>query len=135
MVNDLTFQGRLVRDPDLKTTTNGVAVVSFTVAWSKKYKDKETQCFLDCTAWRATAEFVNKYFSKGKEIIVEGELETQKWTDNDGNNRSKINLQVDKAHFCGTKSSDGDTSNTYQGSDVPVDTTFDEMEDDGELPF
>jgi single stranded DNA-binding protein (ssb) len=135
MVNITTLQGRLVRDPDLRTTPNGVAVVSFTVAWSEKYKDKETQCFLDCTAWRGTAEFVDKYFSKGKEILVQGSLETRKWTDKEGNNRSSINLQVDKVHFCGTKSGDGDTSNTYQGSGVLVDTTFDEMEDDGELPF
>jgi single stranded DNA-binding protein (ssb) len=135
MVNSAVLQGRLVRDPELRTTQSGVAVASFTVAWSEKYKDTETQCFLDCTAWRGTGEFVSKYFSKGKEILVQGRLETQKWVDNDGNNRSKIQLVADKVHFCGTKSDGGDTSNTYQAASAPVDVTFDEMEDDGELPF
>ena len=103
MLNKTTLQGRLVRDPETRTTQSGVSVASFTVAWSEKYKETETKCFLPCAAWRNTGEFVQKYFSKGQEIVVEGQLSTREWTDKEGNKRSSIELTVDKAHFCGPK--------------------------------
>ena len=133
MLNNLSYQGRLVRDPALRHTQNGVAVVSFTVAWSEKYKDKETKCFLDCDAWRNTAEFVSKYFSKGQEILVEGKIRTETWEDKEtGAKRSSIKLGVDKVHFCGSKQEGGASAGAgYPSSDGG----FAEIPDDGELPF
>ena len=102
MLNHMTLQGRLVRDPEMRSTQSGSAVVSFTVAWSEKYKETEKQLFLDCTAWSGTADLVNKYFAKGKEIAVEGKLYTEKWEDKEGNKRSSIKMNVERVHFCGT---------------------------------
>lgn len=132
MLNKTLLQGRLVRDPEMRSTQSGVPVASFTVAWSKKYKETETQLFLDCTAWRGTAELVQKHFTKGKEIVVEGELSTEKWVDRDGNNRNSIKMTVDSVHFCGSKSS-GDAYSEPSGggfSELP-----EANGDDGELPF
>lgn len=127
MINKMILQGRLVRDPERRQTQAGVAVASFTVAWSEKYKETETQLFLDCTAWRGTGEMVSKYFSKGKEIAVEGRLETQKWVASDGQNRSTIKMTVDKVHFCGPK----------QGGNGYAEPEFTEMPkvSEDELPF
>lgn len=137
MLNHMALQGRLTRDPELRTTQSGTSVCSFTVAWSEKYKETETQLFLDCTAWRSTSEMVSKYFSKGKEIIVEGKLNTEKWKDKDGNNRTSIKMTVDRVHFCGPKEN-GDTCNTYHPAGAGVDVRaddFPEVDEDGELPF
>lgn len=134
MINHLILQGRLVADPELRQTQSGTNVCSFRVAWSEKYKEIETKLFLSCTAWRGTGEMISKYFSKGKEIIVEGKLSTRTW-EKDGENRSSIELTVDKAHFCGPKDGDStNTSATYQelaGSGG----WFTELADDGDLPF
>lgn len=129
MLNKTVLQGRLVRDVESRTTQSGVSVASFTVAWSEKYKETEIKCFLQCSAWRNTGEFVQKYFSKGQEILVEGQLSTREWTDKEGGKRSTIELTVDKAHFCGPKQSN-------EGGNAGA-AGFVEMEepDDGELPF
>jgi len=81
MLNHTVVQGRLVADPELRTTQSGTSVCSFRVAWSEKYKETETKLFLSCTAWRGTGEMIAKYFSKGKEILVEGKLSTKSWDD------------------------------------------------------
>ena len=142
MINRLVFQGRLVRDPDLRTTQSGVSVASFTVAWSEKYKETETKCFLPCTAWRATGEFVSKYFTKGQEINVTGKLQTREWEDKEGNKRSSIELVVDEAAFCGSKSDGGGGS--FKPAGAPIDVNNDEPRgsafselgnSDGDLPF
>jgi len=138
MINRTVFQGRLVREVDLRTTQSGVPVASFTVAWSEKYKETETKCFLPCTAWRATGEFVSKYFTKGQEINVTGKLQTREWEDKEGNKRSTIELVVDEAAFCGSKSSGAGSDNTSpSGKAYPEGTTFSEADpaDDGALPF
>ena len=136
MLNNVTYQGRLVRDVELKETNGGVPYAKFTVAWSEKYKETETVCFLDCTAFRGTAEFVNKYWGNGQEIIVEGKLVTNKWTDKEGNNRSRTELTVNKAHFCGAKQSGTGSSEYRTASNGGIDVGFtDDDEDDGELPF
>lgn len=140
MINRLVFQGRLVRDPELRTTQSGVSVASFTVAWSEKYKETETKCFLPCTAWRATGEFVSKYFTKGQEINVTGKLQTREWEDKEGNKRSTIELVVDEAAFCGSKSDGGG----FKPAGAPIDVNNDEPRgsafselgnSDGDLPF
>jgi len=141
MVNQTILQGRLCANPELRETQSGVKVCSFRVAWSEKYKEKETKLFLSCTAWRSTGEFVHKYFSKGQEIAVEGKLSTREWEDKEGNKRSTVELAVDKAHFCGSKrdGTNGGGDGNYAdpvSSGVPVSAGFEPLdENDEELPF
>lgn len=132
MINHMTLQGRLTRDPELRQTTGGVPVCSFTVAWSEKYKEQETKLFMPCTAWRATGEMVSRNFFKGKEIAVEGRLSTRDWTDNEGNKRQAIELSVDRVHFCGPKEGAGGNAPEPSASQTQ---DFTELNDDGELPF
>ena len=131
-------QGRLIADPELRQTQTGLAVCSFRVAWSEKYKDTETKLFLNCTAWRGTGEMVSKYFTKGKEILVEGKLFTREWTDKEGNRRSVVEMTVEKVHFCGPKEEVG-TGASYRAPsgavNVPGPGQFTDLDDDGELPF
>ena len=115
MLNKVTFQGRFTADPELKQTQSGVSFCNFDVAWSEKYKEVESTCFLKCRAWRTTAEFLPKYFHKGDQVIVEGRLITNSWTDDQGQKRSMIICDVDKCHFCGTKGGAQDGGN-YQAS-------------------
>ena len=132
----MILQGRLTRDPELKTTPNGVEVCNFTVAWSDKYKDNERQCFLNCNAWRQTGVFVDKYFKKGQEIAVEGQLETRKYQDKDGNNRSVTELTCDKVHFCGPKQGGGGQDTYQQPEVVQAGPEMEEIElGEDELPF
>ena len=131
MVNHLILQGRLVAQPELRHTQNGVAVASFRVAWSRKYKETETELFLNCVAWRGTAEMLCKYFGKGQEIIVEGELNTRGYTDWDGNKRQVTELIVSQVHFCGPK---GGGNNQPSGNYTEPEFS-DLTGDDGELPF
>lgn len=134
MLNKTVLQGRLVRDPELRHTQSGVAVCSITVAWSEKYKDAEAKCFLPVTVWRATAEMVSRNFAKGREIIVEGRLQSRDWTDKDGNKRSTVELQADRIHFCGPKPVEG--NNAPESELPPEKDAFEDLkDDDGELPF
>lgn len=154
MVNKTILQGRLVRDVELNTTTSGIEVAKFTVAWSKEYKENKTTCFLNCVAWRQTGVFVDKYFGKGQEIVVEGELTTRSYEDKQGNKRTATELVVDKVHFCGSKSDNSGNQDCYSAPNINVqnDTSqhqpqqdnssfssgavdFEEVETDGDLPF
>lgn len=103
MLNRVILQGRLVRDIELKEV-GGFQMTEFTVAWSEKYKDTETKCFLRCKAWRSTAEFLSKFFSKGQELIVEGRMVTEEW-EKDGQKQSRSICNVEKVDFCGSKGS------------------------------
>ena len=132
-VNHVIFQGRNVRDLELKATQSGIEYVNFDLAWSEKYKEMERTCFLSCKAWRQTAKFLNTYFhDKGSEMVVEGQLETEKWQDKDGNNRSRVYMNVDKVHFCGKKQSGQGTVAAPEGA--KPDGTFVEVEST-DLPF
>ena len=139
MINKTIYQGRLTRDPEINTTASGIEVCNFTLAWSKKYKENERKCFLDCTAWRQTAAFINKYFKKGSELAVEGELETDSYTDKDGNKRSRIRLTVTEVHFCGKKADSDEVrlpspAEFHAEQQPPVE--FEELNGDNEqLPF
>lgn len=117
MINKTILQGRLVRDPELNTTASGVEVAKFTVAWSEKFKDTETKCFLNCVAWRQTGVFVNQYFEKGQEIVVEGKITSRDYEDKSGNKRTAFELVCDQVHFCGSKASNSnskaDVQHTY----------------------
>lgn len=133
MVNKLILQGRLVADPELRQTQVGVAVCSFRVAWSEKYKETETKLFLPCTAWRGTGEMIAKYFHKGKEIILEGKLSTRSWKDNNGNDRQTTELTVERAHFAGSKSDDSGSYQSYEPNVSGAD--FADLDDDDGVPF
>ena len=109
MLNHICYQGRLVDDATFGDTTAGSRYANFRLAWSEKYKERETKCFLDCKAFAGTAQFMEKYLhSKGTEMLVEGKLTTDEW-EKDGQKRSKIVLVVSGVHFCG-KRQDGGTA-------------------------
>lgn len=134
-MNFIAIRGRLVRDPELKTTQSGVSVTTITVAVDRSYSsggEKQTD-FFDCAFWRQGAEFVSKYFSKGKEIIVTGEMQSRKWTDKEGNNRISWEIQNARAEFCGSAKSNNDTA---QNTAIPPAADFVPMKDlDEQLPF
>lgn len=132
MINHMTLQGRLTRDPELKTTNSGVSVCSVTVAWSERHGENENKLFMPVTAWRGTAEMLAKYFAKGREIVVEGRVQQREWTDNDGNKRQVIEMQADRVHFCGPKQ-DAEKPR-YEKADAQQ--NFEEIpESGGDLPF
>lgn len=103
MLNFCVIQGRLVRNPEIRQTTTGRAVCSFDVACSRDRKDAngERPCdFVTCVAWEKTAEFVGRYFTKGKQIIVAGRLQSRKFQDRDGNNRTAWEVVAQSVNFC-----------------------------------
>lgn len=105
MLNRITMTGRLVADPELRRTQSGVSVTSFRIANDRDYgkgEEKETD-FFDVVAWRSTAEFICKYFTKGRMISVDGRLQTRGWKDREGNNRVSIEILVDNAYFADSK--------------------------------
>lgn len=104
-MNNVSLTGRLTADPELRVTTNNTSVCSFTIAVDRPYKsgEEKTADFLDCVAWRNTAEFVEKYFKKGKSIAVTGSIRTRLYQDKDGNNRKAVEILVENVEFCGNK--------------------------------
>ena len=117
MLNHITLMGRLVRDPELRRTGSGIAVASFCVAVDRDYAPKDggerKTDFINCVAWRQTGEFISKYFSKGRMIVVDGRLEMRDWTDKEGNKRTSAEINVDNAYF-GDSKRDGDNG-SYNG--------------------
>ena len=105
-MNSICLMGRLTGDPELKTTQSGVSVTSFSVAVDRAYrsKDQERQTdFINCVAWRQTAEFISRYFRKGQRIALQGSLQSRKYTANDGSQRTVYEVVVDNAFFCESK--------------------------------
>ena len=132
MLNKIILMGRLTRDPELRRTQSGTPVASFSIAVDRDYKtqsgEKETD-FIDIVAWRSTAEFVTKYFTKGRMAVVEGRLQIRDWTDRDRGKRRSAEVVADSVYFGDSKRS---------GSDTPaVDRDLEELpdEEEGELPF
>ena len=122
MLNHITIMGRLTRDPELRRTGSGIAVASFTVAVDRDFGgrdggEKETD-FIDCVAWRQTGEFVSKYFTKGRMIVVSGRLQIRSWTDKDGNKRRTAEVVADNCYFGDSKRDEGSSygGNTYGGN-------------------
>ena len=111
MLNKIILMGRLTRDPELRRTQSGTAVTSFSIACDRDFKsqsgEKETD-FIDVVAWRGTAEFVSKYFSKGRMAVVEGRLQIRDWTDRDGGKRRSAEVVADNIYF-GDSKRDGDS--------------------------
>ena len=104
MLNAIFLHGRLTADPELKSTSGGISYCNFTVAvdgFAKKGEEKPTD-FFTCVAWRNTAEMICKYFRKGKEIVISGEMHSSRYTDSDGNNRTSWKVNVNSVDFCGS---------------------------------
>lgn len=106
MLNHIDLMGRLTRDPELRRTGSGIAVANFTIAVDRDFKsqsgEKETD-FIDCVAWRSTAEFVSKYFKKGSMAVVSGRLTIRVWDDKDGNKRRTAEVVADSVYFGSSK--------------------------------
>ena len=136
MLNSIIVMGRMSRDPDLRRTNSGTAVASFTVAVDRDFKsqsgEKETD-FINVVAWRNTAEFASKYFSKGRMAVVEGRLQIRDWTDKDGNKLRSAEIVADSVYFGDSKRDGGDTVQSEPQSEPQ--SGFSEVEDDGDLPF
>ena len=153
MLNHITIMGRLTRDPELRYTQSQTPVASFTLAVDRDFGsrdggEKQTD-FIDCVAWRQTAEFVSKYFTKGSMAVVSGRLQIGDWTDRDGGKRRSAEVVVDNMYFGESRRRDGDSgdsrSSSYSSygnsgsagkSSAPAASAFAELDDgDGELPF
>ena len=148
MLNKIILMGRLTRDPELRRTGTGTAVTSFSLAVDRDFKsqsgEKETD-FIDLVAWRSTAEFVSKYFTKGRMAVVEGRLQIRDWTDKDGGKRRSAEVVADNVYFGDSKRDGGDSSgysaapaykNAAPSNFNAGGSDFAEIgEDDGELPF
>lgn len=114
MLNHITIMGRICNEIELRRTGSGVAVASFTLAVDRDFKnngEKETD-FIECVAWRNTAEFVEKFFSKGKMAVVSGRLQIRSWTDKDGNKRKTAEVVADNVYFGEAKASSADGPQT-----------------------
>lgn len=145
MLNHIVLMGRLTKDPELRRTGNGVAVASFSIAVDRDFSaqdgQKETD-FIDIVAWRSTAEFVEKYFSKGRMAVVSGRLQIRSWTDKEGNKRRSAEVVADNVYF-GDSKKDGDAapapaSNSpgYYTQPPAPQQAFAELNDtDDDLPF
>lgn len=140
MLNHIDIMGRLVRDPELRRTGSGIACVSFTLAvdrdfGSKDNGEKETD-FIDCVAWRSTAEFVEKYFTKGRMAVVSGRLQLRKWTDKEGNKRTAAEVVADNVYFGDSKNSNQQNSQSPATASDYSANGFDMLEgEDNALPF
>lgn len=130
MINKVILHGRVVNDIELKEV-GGFPLAEFRVAWSEKYGETETKCFLSCKAWRKTAETISQRFHKGKEILIEGKLVTEEW-EKDGQKQSKLVCTIEKFDFCGPN--DGQASNTSP-KPAPEDFVTVPDTDSEELPF
>nr|DAR52773.1 MAG TPA: Single strand binding protein [Caudoviricetes sp.] len=127
MLNRICIMGRLTAAPELRYTQQNTPVASFTLAVDRDFQsggsEKQTD-FIPCVAWRGTAEFVSKYFTKGSMAVVSGRLQLRDWTDKDGNKRRTAEVVAESVYF-------GESKKRDASPDVP----FEEIPDDGELPF
>ena len=134
MLNHITLAGRLVRDPELRRTQNGTAVASFTLACERDFKnesgDREVD-FIDCVAWRKTAELVSGYFTKGRMAVVSGRMQIRGWTDKDGNRRKSAEILVDNIYFGDSKTQAEGAATEATGAEPYSEIS----EDDYQLPF
>ena len=152
MLNHIVLMGRLTRDPELRRTGSGLAVVSFSLAVDRDFGNRETgdreTDFIDIVAWRNTAAFVSKYFTKGRMAVVSGRLQIRNWTDKEGNKRRSAEVVADNVYFGDSKRRDdgdaprqdyspsrGNARDSFSGA-VSKANAFQEIDDaDGELPF
>lgn len=148
-MNVVAIMGRLTYDPELKATPSGVSVLRFQIAVDRNYtpKNQERQAdFIDCVAWRSTAEFISKYFHKGSMIALTGSIQTGNYTDKNGDQRKAVDVVVSEASFCGSKNEGNPPQlasaqppqytappQSYASADA---SDFEEIiDDDDDLPF
>lgn len=147
MLNCAVIMGRLTADPELRTTTSGISVTSFSVAVDRSYvrpgEERQTD-FINVVAWRQTAEFVTRYFHKGSMIAVQGSIQTRNYEDKTGAKRTAVEIVADNVSFCGSKNEAGTSG--FQAAPAPVDapapsfstasaTDFQAADMEDELPF
>ena len=127
MFNNITIMGRMVRDPELSIVGNGISMVKFTVACDRDRSEqdgtKKTD-FIDCIAWRKTAEFISKYFTKGRLILLSGRLTIDSYTDKEGNKRKKAEVIVDNAYFADSKKDAESAGVSAGGFHTPADSGY-----------
>ena len=136
-LNKVILGGRLTRDPELKTTPNGVKVAQFSIAVNRRSGSEQVTDFFNVTAWRGTAEFITKFFRKGSSICIVGSIQTRSWTDNEGNKRSVVEIVADEATFV-----DGKNDNEQQTAPAPSympdaykAPSLEDITEDDDLPF
>ena len=148
MINNVVLMGRLVADPELRTTPTGVSVTSFAIAVERSYAkqgEERGADFIDIVAWRQSADFITRYFRKGSMIAIEGSLQTRTYTDKEGNKRKAVEVLVNRASFCGSKSetgtagasrfdtpASGNTGASYANAGAD---DFESIVDEDDLPF
>lgn len=125
MLNKVILMGRLTRDPELRSTPQGVSTCSFSLAVERNFKNGEERKadFINCVAWRQTAEFISKYFSKGSLVAVEGSIQTRSWVDNEGKTRYATDVIVGQVYFAESE------------KNATVVPEFTNMGEDDDLPF
>ena len=145
MINNVVLMGRLVATPELRNTQTGVAVTSFTLAVERSFAragEQRQADFINCVAWRNSAEFISRYFQKGSMLAITGSLQTRNYEDKNGNKRTATEVIVDQASFCGSKAETG-TSGYSAPSAMPEAPSFstgsigdfEEIAGDDDLPF
>ena len=144
-LNKVILGGRITKDVELKQTTAGVEVVSFSIAVNRKYvaNGQQTADFFDVTAWRQTAEFISRYFRKGSSICIVGSLQTRSWEDKNGNKRTVTEVVADEAMFVDSKSDAEPANEAYTSSPspsvtpapMPAQPKFEALSSEDDLPF
>lgn len=139
MYNKAILVGRLTANPELKQTPNGVSVTSFSIAVNRSHVNKQTgqrdTDFIDIVAWRSTAEFICRYFAKGRPILIDGSIQTRTYVDKQGQNRRVWEIVADNAHFVESKNDGGQNQSEPEGKTENSTEDFSELADDGDLPF
>ena len=147
MINNVVLMGRLVATPELRSTGTGISVASFTIAVERAFAkagEQRQADFIDCVAWRNTADFITRYFQKGSMIAITGNIQTRTYEDKNGIKRKAVEVVVDNASFCGSKAESG-TTGGYSAPAAPAapapsftsgsESDFEEISEDDDLPF
>lgn len=144
MLNNITIMGRLTRDPEIRRTQSGTAVASFSIACERDFGnngERETD-FFDCVAWKGTADFIGKYFTKGSMIVINGRLQSRSWTDKDGRNRRAVEILANNVYFGESKKPSETNTQPYSAPSyatpsrsAPESDFATIEEDDAQLPF
>ena len=138
MLNNVTIMGRICRDIELRRTGSGTAVSSFAIACDRDFSNKTTgekeTDFIEVVCWHNTAEFVSKYFSKGRMAVVSGRLQIRSWSDKDGNNRRTAEVVAENVYF-GDSKRDGENTISYAAPTAPASDFAMLSDDDAQLPF
>jgi single stranded DNA-binding protein (ssb) len=123
-MNTISIMGRIAKDLELRTTPNGKYVLSFSVAVNERYNGENKVTFFNCVAWGKTAEFVAQYFNKGKMVALTGKMQNNPYTDKNGNNRDKWEINVNEVFFCGDDKKQATKSETVESEEF-IDVEFD----------